>query len=289
MYHLKRLIPFIKPYWKRGTLALILLTSVVVMELAIPRLIQKIIDQGIAQKDTQVVISTTMIMLGISILSALGATANNILSVQVGEKVARDLREALFIKIQSFAFGDLDRLRTGQLMVRLTSDVATIQRVTRMFLRIGTRAPLLILGSLILMVNTNRALAFEMAPLFLVTLVVIAFLISKLGPMFLIVQAKLDNLNTVLQENLAGIRVVKAFVRELFEGQRFEKTNQEFTGQNIKVMQYMAFLYPSMMILVNIGIVLVIWAGGLKVISDDLAYLDLPTSNLGEYFNFPGQ
>jgi ATP-binding cassette subfamily B multidrug efflux pump len=139
-----------------------------------------------------------------------------------------------------------------------------------LFLRIGTRAPLLILGSLILMVNTNKALAVEMAPLFLVTLVVIVFLVSKLGPMFLVVQANLDNLNTVLQENISGIRVVKAFVRELFEGQRFEKTNQEFTGQNIKVMQYMAFLSPSMMILVNTGIVLVIWAGGLKVISGDL-------------------
>jgi ATP-binding cassette subfamily B multidrug efflux pump len=270
MAHLKKLIPFIKPYWKRSVLALILLTLVVVLELAIPRLIQKIIDQGITPKNTQVVINTTIIMLGISILSALGATANNILSVQVGEKVTRDLREALFIKIQSFAFGNLDRLRTGQLMVRLTSDVATIQRVTRLFLRIGTRAPLLILGSLILMVNTNKALAVEMAPLFLVTLVVIVFLVSKLGPMFLVVQAKLDNLNTVLQENISGIRVVKAFVRELFEGQRFEKTNQEFTGQNIKVMQYMAFLSPSMMILVNTGIVLVIWAGGLKVISGDL-------------------
>ena len=270
MNHLKKLIPFVKPYWRSSLLALILLTLVVLMDLAIPRLIQKIIDQGIAQNDIQVVINTTLIMVGISILSALFAIANNILSVRVGEEVARDLREALYLKVQSFSFGNLDRLRTGQLMVRLTSDVTMLQRVTRMLLRIGTRAPLLIVGSVILMVTTNKALTLTMIPLFLVTLAAIAFFIAKLGPMFLVIQEKLDNLNTVLQENISGVRVVKAFVRDVFEGQRFEKANDDFTAQNIKVMQIMAALFPTLMTLVNTGIVLVIWFGGVRVIGGDL-------------------
>ena len=268
MNHLKKLIPFVKPYWRSSLLALILLTLVVLMDLAIPRLIQKIIDQGIAQNDIQVVINTTLIMVGISILSALFAIANNIL--WVGEEVARDLREALYLKVQSFSFGNLDRLRTGQLMVRLTSDVTMLQRVTRMLLRIGTRAPLLIVGSVILMVTTNKALTLTMIPLFLVTLAAIAFFIAKLGPMFLVIQEKLDNLNTVLQENISGVRVVKAFVRDVFEGQRFEKANDDFTAQNIKVMQIMAALFPTLMTLVNTGIVLVIWFGGVRVIGGDL-------------------
>ncbi len=270
MNHLKKLIPFVKPYWKSSLLALILLTLVVLMDLAIPRLIQQVIDQGIAQNDIQVVINTTLIMLGISILSALFAIANNILSVRVGERVARDLREALYLKVQSFSFGNLDRLRTGQLMVRLTSDVTMLQRVTRMLLRIGTRAPLLLVGSVVLMVTTNKALTLTMIPLFLVTLAAIAFFIAKLGPMFLVIQEKLDNLNTVLQENIAGVRVVKAFVRDVFEGQRFEKANDDFTAQNIKVMQIMAALFPTLMTLVNTGIVLVIWLGGVRVIGGDL-------------------
>ena len=214
MNHLKKLIPFVKPYWRQSYLALFLLTSVVFMDLAIPRLIQRIIDQGITAQNRQVVLQTTLIMLGISILSALFSIGNNILSVQVGEGFARDLREALFLKIQSFSFGNLDRLRTGQIMVRLTSDVTTLQRVTRMLLRIGTRAPLLMIGSIIWMVTTNARLTLIMLPLFLVTLAVIVLFISKLGPLFLLVQQKLDGLNTVLQENIAGVRVVKAFVRD---------------------------------------------------------------------------
>ncbi len=271
MDSLKKLLPFVRPYWKQSALALFLLTSVVIMELTIPRLIQRIIDQGITAQNRQVVLQTTLVMLGISILSALFSVGNNILSVQVGEGFARDLREALFLKIQSFSFGNLDRLRTGQIMVRLTSDVTTLQRVTRMLLRIGTRAPLLMIGSIIWMVSTNAHLTLIMLPLFLVTLVVLVLFISRLGPLFLIVQQKLDGLNTVLQENVAGVRVVKAFVRDLYEARRFELANQEFTGQNIKVMQIMAFLFPFLTALMNIGIVLVIWMGGLNVIRGDIS------------------
>jgi ATP-binding cassette subfamily B multidrug efflux pump len=271
MDSLKKLIPFIKPYRKQSALALVLLTSVVFMELTIPRLIQRIIDQGITAQNRQVVLQTTLVMLGISLLSALFSVGNNILSVQAGESFSRDLREALFLKIQSFSFGDLDRLRTGQIMVRLTSDVTTLQRVTRMLLRIGTRAPLLMIGSIIWMVSTNAHLTLIMVPIFLATLAVLAFFISKLGPLFLLVQQKLDGLNTVLQENIAGVRVVKAFVRDLYEAKRFELANQEFTGQNIKVMQFMAILFPFLTALMNIGIVLVIWMGGLTAIQGDIS------------------
>lgn len=271
MNPLKKLLPFVKPYWKESALALVLLTAVVFMDLAIPRLIQRIIDQGITAHNDQVVLETTLIMLGISILSALFSVFNNILSVQAGEGFARDLREALFLKIQSFSFGNLDRLQTGQIMVRLTSDVTTLQRVTRMLLRIGTRAPLLIIGSIIWMVTTNAQLTLIMLPLFLVTLSVIALFIGRLGPMFLLVQQKLDQLNTVLQENIAGVRVVKAFVREIYEAKRFELANQGFTGQNIQVMQFMAFLFPILTALMNLGIVLVIWVGGLSAIKGNLS------------------
>ena len=100
MNHIRKLLPFVKPYWKRATLALILLTSLVVFDLSIPRLIQRIIDQGILQQNQQVVLQTAALMIGISVVSTLIAIGNNILSVQVGESVARDLREALFLKIQ---------------------------------------------------------------------------------------------------------------------------------------------------------------------------------------------
>src|SRR3990172_7070107 len=123
-----KLFHFLKPYWKKSVLSLVLLTAVVGMDLAIPRLVQRVIDQGINRQDMQVVLNTFFLMLGISILDTFFAIGNNLYSVQVGEGVARDLREAIFLKIQSFSFGNLDHLKTGQLMVRLSSDSGVVQR-----------------------------------------------------------------------------------------------------------------------------------------------------------------
>ena len=271
MNPISKLTHFVKPYWRRALMALVLLTSLVFMDLSIPRLIQRVIDQGIAKHNQPVVIQTSLLMLGISMLSTLIAIGNNNLSVQVGESVARDLREALFLKIQTFSYGNLDRQKTGQLMVRLTSDTSALQRLTQISLRIGTRAPLLIIGSLILMISTSRSLALTMLPLLLVTSAVIIFFIVKMEPLFRSVQQKLDRLNTVLQENIAGARLVKAFVRADFEGKRFEVANEDFTDHSVKVMQFMSTMSPALTVFVNIGMVIVIWAGGLQAIRGDLS------------------
>jgi ATP-binding cassette subfamily B multidrug efflux pump len=271
MTAIRKLLPFVKPYWKRAAAALTLLTSLVFMDLAIPRLIQRIIDQGINQSNQTVVLQTSLIMISISLLSTMIAVGNSVLSVQVGESVARDLRDALFIKIQNYSYGNLDRQQTGQLMVRLTSDSAAVQRLVQISLRIGTRAPLLMVGSLILMVNTSPYLALIMLPLLLVTSVVIVFFIVKMEPLFRSVQKKLDRLNTVLQENIAGVRLVKAFVRSDFEGERFETANEAFTDHSVKVMQFMSSMSPALTIFVNIGIVIVVWVGGLQSIQGNLS------------------
>ena len=268
---IKRILPFVKPYWKRATLALILLTSLVFMDLSIPRLIQRIIDLGINQHNQSVVLQTAAIMIGISILSTVIAVGNSILSVQVGESVARDLREALFLKIQKYSYGNLDRQQTGQLMVRLTSDSSAVQRLVQVSLRIGTRSPLLIVGSLILMFNTSPSLALTMLPLLVVTSAVIVFFIVKMEPLFRSVQQKLDRLNTVLQENIAGVRLVKAFVRADFEGERFEVANESYTDHSVRVMRFMSSMSPVLTVFVNIGMVIVIWAGGLQSIHGNLS------------------
>lgn len=265
-----KLTSFIKPYWQRSLWALVLLTSLVFLDLSLPRLIQRIIDQGISQQNQQVVVQTGLLMLGISVLSTVIAVGNNILSVQVGESVARDLREALFLKIQTFSFGNLDHLNTGQLLVRLSSDTSAVQRLVQISLRIGTRAPLLMIGSLVLMIATSPSLALTMLPLLLVTSALIVFFVFKMEPLFRSVQQKLDKLNTVLQENVAGVRLVKAFVRADFEGERFETTNAAFTDHSTRVMRFMATMSPVLTVCVNIGMVIVIWAGGLQAIRGEL-------------------
>jgi ATP-binding cassette, subfamily B, multidrug efflux pump len=264
MSHITKLLYFVKPYWRRSLVSLLFLVLVIVIDLTIPRLIQRVIDQGINGGNIQVVISTTIVMLVISALQVLFALANNLFSIQVGESVSRDLREALFRKIQSFTFGNLDHINTGQLMVRLSSDTTAFQRMVQVSLRIGTRAPLLMLGSLVLMFVTDSRLALMILPVLLGTVVVIIFFVSRMGPLFLNVQKKLDRLNTVLQENIAGVRLVKAFVRAGHEGERFGDANQDYADRNIRVMRFMATLSPAMNIFVNLGMVIVIWVGGIQ-------------------------
>ena len=169
MKDIRKILHFVKPYWKLAVLALVLLTSLVFMDLAIPRLIEQIIDQGINQQNMTVVIQTSLLMLGITVLSTIIAIGNNYFSVRVGESVGRDMREALFVKIQNYSYGNIDRYTTGKLMVRLTSDASAVQRLVQISLRIGTRAPLLIIGSLILMFKTSPALSLTMIPLLLIT------------------------------------------------------------------------------------------------------------------------
>ena len=271
MNHLIKLTRFVKPYWRRAAVSLVLLTAIVFMDLAIPRLIQRIIDQGITAHDQAVVIQTSLWMLGISALSTVFAVGNNVFSVQVGESVARDLRDALFVKIQTFSFGDLDRQKTGQLMVRLSSDTSTLQRLTQVSLRIGTRAPMLMIGSLILMIRTAPSLALTMLPLLLVTIGGVLFFAFQMEPLFRSVQQKLDRLNNVLQENIAGVRLVKAFVRGRYEEARFEQANEGFTHDSVRVMRFMATMSPALTTFVNIGLVVVIWAGGAQAIRGDLS------------------
>jgi len=270
MKYYQSIIRFVKPYWKLAVMALIMLVLMAMGDLAIPRLIEHIIDQGVKQNRMDVVLNTSVIMIGISLFSTAVTILNNIFSIRTGESVARDMREAIFLKIQHFSYGDLDRFSTGKLMVRLTSDVNAVQRLVQISLRIGTRAPLLMVGSIILMFMTSARLATAMIPVLLVTLVVIMLFSAKMEPLFRIVQIKLDYLNTVLQENIAGAHLIKAFVRADYETQRFDCANDDLTDNTIRVMQFMATMSPILTIFVNIGIVLVIWYGGLQTISNGL-------------------
>lgn len=266
MYEVKRILHFVKPYRKLAWMALAMLLVMVASDLSIPRLVERIIDQGIRQNNLRVVLQTSAIMLAISVINTYVAVLNNNYSVRTGESTARDIREALFIKIQELSYGDLDRFTTGKLMVRLTSDASAVQRLVQVSLRIGTRAPLLGIGSIILMFLTSRSLATTMIPLLLITSAIIVFFSLKMEPLFRTVQQRLDRLNTVLQENIAGARLVKAFVRGEYEGQRFRSANEELTDGTVRVMQYMSSMSPLLTIFINIGVVLVIWFGGRQAI-----------------------
>jgi ATP-binding cassette subfamily B protein len=256
------LYQFIRPYRFYAIIALTLLLGMVAADLLIPRLTQRIIDQGIVAGDLHVVWSTALIMLGAALVSALLALGNNYLSVRVAQHFAHDLRSALVRKVQSFSFGNLDELQTGNLITRSTSDIHMTQMIVMMALRILTRAPIWAIGASVLLVITSPRLALIMAAFLPVIAVFIFWFSRKVRPMFLWVQKRLDRLNTVLQENLAGVRVVKAFVREKHEVKRFEQANVELMNKNIQVMRLVAVLMPTMTLILNLGVAGIIWYGG---------------------------
>ncbi len=270
MRSLRRLIVFMRPYKVAAYLSLVFLAGSVAVELAVPRLIQRVVDQGIGAGDSGLVVTTTLIMLAITLLGALAGLGNNVYSIRAGQSFGADLREALYRKIESLSFGNLDRLETGQLLVRLTSDVTMVHNVVQMSLRILTRAPLLMVGSIVLLVVTSWRLALVLLVTFPLVGVIIWYFGGKGRRMFVQVQQRLDRLNTVMQENLAGVRVVKAFVRTDHEEARFEGANVALTGQMSQVMKLFSVVMPSMQLILNLGLVAVAWLGGVQVIAKGL-------------------
>jgi len=260
-----RTVKYLKPYKVGATLAVVFLALVVAAELAIPRLVQTIIDEGVAKQNMIVITQTSLLMVGVSLLAALFMTANTIFAIRSSRSFEADLREATFEKIQSFSFGNLDEFTTGQLLTRLTSDLNQVRMVVTLSLRMFTRMPLTFLGSIVIMLATNLSLSLIMAVLLPVTLVFSYFFIKLLQPLFTKVQERLDRLNQVMQENLLGIRVVKAFVRRDYENKRFEKANDELYGNSLRVAQLLSLFNPLTVALLNLGIVGVIYYGGLQV------------------------
>ena len=266
-----KLSKYLKPYRKQVILAILMLCIVVAFDLLIPQFTQRAIDEGIATENTRVVLNYALLMLGASILSAGFSVINSIASVGASQRFAADLREAIFNKVQAFSFGNLDHHVTGEMLVSLTSDLNMVSMAFMMLMRIATRAPLMMIGALFLIFQTDVSLASRVLILMGVIVAIIIFVAPRLQKIFTTVQEKLDKLNTVLQENLAGMRVVKSFVRQNFEINRFSVANDDYANQNVKAGRLMGGLFPLMFFIMNIGVVIVIYFGGQQVINGDLS------------------
>jgi ATP-binding cassette subfamily B protein len=256
---------YLRPYRRWIVLAPFLMALEVALNLMQPRLIQRIVDEGIAHLDLALIIQTGLLMLVTSVVGAFGGMSNGLLAEITVQGFGMDLREALFRKVQTFSFGDLDDLETGQLITRLTNDVTQVQEAIMMILRMLVRAPLLLVGSLVMAVITSPQLAFLPLALMPVELVMIIWVINKATPLYTRVQQKLDVLNEVMQENLAGMRVVKAFVRARHEESRFGVANTSLTDQAIRAGRTVAVMPSFMMLTMTLGITGVLWFGGIQV------------------------
>ncbi|MCW4041413.1 MAG: ABC transporter ATP-binding protein/permease [Candidatus Bathyarchaeota archaeon] len=265
MSDLRRVFSFMSPYKKEVIFAVTFLSFATVTDLSIPRLVQVIIDQGIANQDMDTILRTSLLMMAASILSAALLIANTLYSVKASRSLEADLREAIFKKIQTFSFGNLDDLKTGQLLTRLTSDLNQVQLIISMSLRMFVRAPLMFLGSFWIMFATNPGLATVILGLLPFTIVLVLFVVRIVRPIFTQIQERLDHLNQVLQENLSGIRVVKAFVRSDYENRRFDTANTELYHIALKMTRYISTFHPIIIALLNMGTVAIIYFGGIQV------------------------
>lgn len=232
------------------------------MDLLLPRLTQRIIDQGIANNDLNEVLRTAGFMVVVALLGALFGVMCGVFAVRASLEFATDLRDALFRKVQSLSFANLDKLETGGLITRLTNDVVQLTDAVQMMLRILVRAPLLLLGSIVMAILTAPRLSLLFIALIPILLVMIGAVMAKAFPRFKRVQKKLDQVNSVIQENLAGMRVVKAFARHTYETDRFGRSNNELRDTTLDAVYVIVIVMPLMMFTVNMGMVGALWFGG---------------------------
>ena len=265
MESIRKLAVFVRPYWRWMVLAPLLMTVEVAMDLLQPMLIERIVDVGIANLDLGLVVGTGLLMIGLALIGAVGGIINGIFAVRASQGFGADMREALFRKVQALSFANLDELETGRLVTNLTNDVTQVQLALYHMIRILIRAPLLLVGSLIMVVVTTPQLVYLPVALLVVVFIGLLAIINRAYPLYTVVQEKLDALNTVMQENLAGVRVVKAFVRGPHEKQRFGAANDSLMDKTIRVARVVAITMPFAMLAMNVGLVGVIWFGGIQV------------------------
>lgn len=265
-----KLFRFLKPYWKWAALAPILMLLEVAMDLMQPTMVARIVDEGVARLDLPLVIQTGLLMFGLALIGAVGGLGCGLTAEIAAQGFGADLREELFRKVQSFSFANLDQFETGQLITRLTNDVTQVQEAIVMMLRIMVRAPLLLIGSLLMAILTSPQLAFLPLALLPVELAAVVWIVRRATPLFTRLQQRLDDLNGVMQENLAGARVVKAFARARHEEERFGGANQRLTDQAIHAARTVAIMPSFMMLTMNLGVIGVLWFGGIKVIEGSM-------------------
>ena len=261
---------FIKPYWKVAILGPILMILEVAMDLLQPRLMQHIIDVGIAEANPSIVFNSCALMICAAFLGVAGGVGGGIFAVRASQFFGADLRGALYKKVHSLSFGNLDKFGTGELVTRLTNDVTQVQGALFLSLYLLVRAPLMIIGCVIMSISTSPRLSLMFFILIPSLITVLVLVIRKTYLSFEGVQRAVDRMNTVMLENLAGVRLVKAFVRGAHEKIRFHKSNTDLKDSMVVALRVAALTTPAIILLVNISIVYVYWFGGMQVINGSM-------------------
>ncbi|HFK1717847.1 MULTISPECIES: ABC transporter ATP-binding protein [Bacillus] len=265
MKSFRKLLQYLKPYMFFAIIGPLFMVLEVAMDLIQPTIMQHIIDVGIANRDLNYVIKMGLLMIGAAALGLVGGLGCMMYSTKAAVNFATDIRKDVFAKIETFSSNNRDSFGTGKLLTIVTNDITSIQSAMTMTLRVLVRGPLLFMGSIIIVFVTARELfpiLLVVVPILLLAIILIA---SKASGTFKKVQEALDKVNTKLQENLSGVRVIKAYVRQKYEIVQFGNVNTNLTKINIRAVQLISLMMPIIMLVVSGGIVATLWIGGEKV------------------------
>ena len=260
---------YLKPYTHKYGMSFCIAVFFVIFEafcdLMQPTIMSKIVDVGVANKNLNYVIQMGVIMLIIAGAGAISASTRNIISSNVSQKLGTDLRSDLFRKIQGFSFENVDKFEGATLVTRLTNDVTQVQNFVNGLMRIFVKAPIVGIGSIIMAARLNLHLSMILFAIVPVVAILIYFNMKLGFPYFIRVQKSLDSVNGVMREYLSGVRVVKAFNRFKYETDRFKIKNASLTKNSTIAMKITSVFTPIIGLIVNFGIILVVWIGGIYV------------------------
>ncbi len=265
-----KVLAFLKPYRIAVAIALSLMLTELAVELIQPLLMAKIIDEGILQNDLQEILKWGGIMLAASFAAFAAGVINSFYAAHVSQSFGFDVRKSLYDKVQSFSFANFNLFPTSSLITRMTNDITQLQNTVFMSLRIMMRAPLLIIGGLIMAFVVDVKLALILTAVAPFLFLFLFWVMGKGGALFKAVQEKLDSLNSVMQENLTGIRLIKAFVRRNHEVKRFTRTNEDLRDGTVKALRLMEVTMPVLLFIMNLSILGVLWFGSIQVNAGDV-------------------
>jgi ATP-binding cassette, subfamily B, multidrug efflux pump len=256
---------YFKKYWKPFSVAVLFLTFEAVCDLLQPTIMAKIIDVGVMNRDLDYVLKMGAVMLGVTLLGAVAASTRSIIASITSQNFGSELRFDLFRKVQHLSFKNINRYDRASLITRLTNDVSQVQMFVNGLMRIFVKAPLLAIGGLIMATRLNIHLSVVLAVVVPMVGLLIFFNMKMSLPLFAKVQNALDKVNGVMREYLSGVRVVKAFNRFEYEIGKFSGLNEEFQDKSIAAARVLAIFTPIIMLVMNLGIVVVLWFGGFGV------------------------
>jgi ATP-binding cassette, subfamily B, multidrug efflux pump len=267
---LKILGRYLKPYWP-------LLVAVGVFQLAqslaslyLPSLNADIVDNGIVKGDIPYIMNVGLLMLGITLLQIVCAITAVYFGAKVAMSLGRDLRTGIFHTVSGFSEREVSQFGAPSLITRTTNDVQQVQMVTLMTLTLFISAPMLAIGGVIMALQQDVGLSWLMGVSIPILLVAVGFIMARMVPLFRLMQKRIDRVNLVLREQLTGIRVIRAFVRESHETDRFADANAQLTQTAVSAGRLFALMFPTVMLVMNVSTVAVIWFGGIRVGDGDI-------------------